>query len=451
MPKKISTTDIIQDLGDGLILRSATPDDAEMLSEFNSRTLSDNGPDEPDEGVRAWTHDLLTRPHPTFKPGDFTLVQDTKTGQIISSLNLISQTWTYGGIPFGVGRPEVVSTLPEYRNRGLVRKQFDVIHRWSAERGEKLQAITGIPYYYRQFGYEMALDLGGGRSGSRRFVPKLEEGVDEPFNIRPATEQDIPFVASLYEQARQRYLVDCVRDTELWRYELEGKSQKNINRMELYIIETRQAKPVGYVWLPWMNWGPTITVFQYEIQKGFSWAQVTPSLVRFVFALGEIRAAEKNKQAEFDSFYFSLGREHPVYQVMHDSLPRKNMPYAWYIRIPDLPGFVKHVSPVLENNLVNSAYSDYSGELRLTFYHSGLQLILENGKLATITSYKPTPTGHTGEAAFPGLSFLQLLFGYRTLDELHYAFPDCWYKNDEIYGVLTALFPSKPSNILGIT
>ncbi len=32
------------------------------------------------------------------------------------------------GFPFGVGRPELVGTLPEYRNRGLVRAQFEEVH-----------------------------------------------------------------------------------------------------------------------------------------------------------------------------------------------------------------------------------------------------------------------------------------------------------------------------------
>ena len=41
----------------------------------------------------------------------------------------------------------------------LSRIQFEEVHKWSAERGETVQAITGIPFYYRQFGYEMALDL----------------------------------------------------------------------------------------------------------------------------------------------------------------------------------------------------------------------------------------------------------------------------------------------------
>ncbi len=99
-------------------------------------------------------------------------------------MNLIPQTWTYAGIPFKVGRPELVGTLPEYRNRGLVRRQFDIIHQWSAEQGEKVQVITGIPYYYRLFGYEMAMNLGGGRAGFPTHIPRLKEGEAEPYHIR---------------------------------------------------------------------------------------------------------------------------------------------------------------------------------------------------------------------------------------------------------------------------
>ena len=41
-------------------------------------------------------------------------------------------------------------------------------------RGELVQGITGIPYYYRQFGYEMALDLGGGRMCYAPQIPELK-------------------------------------------------------------------------------------------------------------------------------------------------------------------------------------------------------------------------------------------------------------------------------------
>jgi hypothetical protein len=132
--------------------------------------------------------------HPTFGVGDFTIVEDSHSGEIVSTMNLINQTWSYAGIPFGVGRPELVGTLPTYRNRGLVRKQFEIIHQWSQQRGHAIQAITGIPFYYRLFGYEMAIDLDGGRSGGGYNLPKLKGDQPAPFHFRPALEADIPFI-----------------------------------------------------------------------------------------------------------------------------------------------------------------------------------------------------------------------------------------------------------------
>jgi hypothetical protein len=198
---------ILRDLGNGLIMRRSTAEDADALAKFNGRIHGENELDT--QRVAAWTHDLLARPHPTLRPDDFTLVEETVSGRIVSSMNLIPQTWSYEGIEFGVGRPELVGTLPEYRNRGLVRLQFEEIHKWSAERGHMVQGITGIPYYYRLFGYEMALDLAGRRFGYEPNVPKLKEGEEESYRIRSATEDDLSFVAQVYEHAIRRLRLLC--------------------------------------------------------------------------------------------------------------------------------------------------------------------------------------------------------------------------------------------------
>ncbi len=443
-------TSTLRDLGDGLILRSASPADADRLAEFNSCIHGNEDTGEPDRRVGVWTHDLLTKPHPTFQPANFTLVEDTQRDKIVSTLNLIPQTWSYAGIEFAVGRPELVGTDPNYRNRGLVRAQFEVIHEWCRERGYLLQAITGIPYYYRLFGYEMCLNLGGGRAGYLPHVPKLKDGEQEAYQVRPAEPQDLELIANLYRRAKRRSLVNVIRDEVIWRYELSGRSQDNVERLVLQIIETVEGEPVGYLGHPPYSWGPSMVAREYELKPGVSYAAVTPSIIRFLKKTGEAYMEADGGKETFASFGFWMGAEHPVYQVLNDGLPRVRKPYAWYIRIPDLVGFLNLIKPILLERLQNSPMSGHTGEFKLTFYRSGLQITLDHGQIG-FEAWNPEPVGHAGQAAFPGLTFYQLLFGYRSLDELMAAYPDCWKETDSVYALLNILFPKRNSDLWPIS
>ena len=73
--------------------------------------------------------------HPTVKPNDFTIVEDTRTNKIVSSRNLISQTWAYRGIPFKFGRPNWWALRRNIVGEALVRKQFEVIHALERSKG----------------------------------------------------------------------------------------------------------------------------------------------------------------------------------------------------------------------------------------------------------------------------------------------------------------------------
>lgn len=425
-------------LADGVRLRRAAPDDVEAIAELQARAHSDAGWDTPDEGVRLWIRDLLTRPHPTFQPADFVMVEVLQTGAIVSSMCLISQTWRYGAIPFGVGRPELVATHPDYRRRGLVRAQFELLHALSAERGELLQAITGIPWYYRQFGYEMALSLYGARMGYAPQVPALKEGQIEPYRLRPAAEEDVPFLMAVEAHAAARSVVGCVRDAAMWRYELGGRSPEAAEQRQWGVIETPEGERVGFLAHPAGLWNTTISATAYELREGVSWLAVTPAVVRYLWAYG-------SGKGKCLAFSFSLGETHPVYEAFSAGLPRIQPPYAWYLRVPDLPAFLRHIAPVLETRLAQSVAAGHTGALTLGFYRSGVRLTFERGCLTEVAPWEPQGND-TGAAAFPNLTFLQLLFGYRALAELRAAFPDC-YANAEATVLLNALFPKQPSSV----
>ena len=436
--------EIIKDLGDGLILRRATEKDVDSLAAFNSNIHKNPDDEEPNAFIDQLVRDMMSGRHPTIKPTDFTLVIDTKKDKIVSSLNLIPQTWSYDGIEFGVGRPELVGTDPEYRRRGLIREQFKVIHDWSEERGHKLQAITGIPYYYRQFGYEMCLNLGGSRIGYRPNVPELKKDEEERFLFRPAKPDDIPFISKVYQIAAKRSLISCVRTEEIWRKEIFNKSEKTSSAW--MIIETQGGERLGVVCHPKEIWSPLFRLWDYQLKPRTSYLEVTPSLLRYLDKIALEYTKEKT-EIEYHGYSLELGGEHPAYDALPERMPRINPPYAWYIRLPDLVGFLSLIKPVLEERLALSFAVGYSGLFKLNFYRSGIKMHFEKGKITAVEEYLPD-NENDGDVLFPDLKFLQVLVGYRSFKELSDSLPDCGSRNDTGLALVQALFPKKPSDVM---
>jgi hypothetical protein len=146
---------------------------------------------------------------------------------------------------------------------------------------------------------------------------------------------------------------------------------------------------------------------------------------------------------------FALGSTHPLYQVLSADLVRtREPPYAWYVRVPQLPAFLRHIAPVLEHRLAVSPVADYTGEIMLDFYRGGLRLAFEQGRLTEAQDWRAPMYGDHASGGFPPLVFLQLLFGHHTLETLRQSFPDAWASEDA-RPVLTALFPTRPSFVFG--
>lgn len=430
------------DLGDGLTLRAGRAADTGELEEFDARIHGDSGPD---LRVGVAVRNLMQGRLITCGPQDFTVVTNEQ-GKIISSLVLLSQTWSYAGIQFPAGQPEFVGTDPQYRNRGLIRKQFDVIHAWSRERGQIMQGITGIPYYYRLFDYEMTVDLDGWRGGYAANVPPLAENEQEPYVLRPAFGDDIPFIHECYTYGQRNLLLTNVRSEAEWRYEILEKEEEHVTYRMFFIITTPEGEQLGFFSIARHLDANMVLCHFIELKPGVSWLAVAPTVIRALWRAGQDIAARTGERC--DLFTFVQPEGHPIYTAAAANLPRRRDPYAWYIRVPDLKGFLGLITPVLEQRLENSVCAGHTGELTLGFYSSGLRLRFERGKLLEIADWQHD-TSHWPMAAFGRLSFLQVLTGYRSLAEVHQNAVDS-YAGPTGQVLVNALFPRQPSHMVPV-
>src|SRR5262245_18991735 len=112
-----------RDLGDGLVLRWSKPDDAERLAQLLGTVWRDSADAPPNPRLIEVARRHMRGEYPLVGPGDCALVEDTRqpSRSIVACAFLWREEWSYGDIPFGVGRPENIATDPAYRNRGLVR------------------------------------------------------------------------------------------------------------------------------------------------------------------------------------------------------------------------------------------------------------------------------------------------------------------------------------------
>jgi len=444
------------DLGNGLVRRWSTAADLAKIADCLG-TVFRPAADAP-LNVRAAdeVRILSNGAHPFMGPEDWAIVEDTglPDSPVVACTCCWSHTWSYGGIPFGVGQPELVATRPAYRKRGLVRAVFEMAHARSTAKGELMQVITGIPYFYRQFGYEYAIDLEGHRTVVAADVPAAKEDEPELYSLRLATVADIPHLQALYNQERGKSLLWHETDDAYWRAHLtswddpaiQGKEVTQIGMIgPLRMIVDKDGAVCGYIWLAARRWSSGLRVLALQLYPQVNWPQVMPALLRAIRAHGEQTPAVRPDAKPFREIVFVLGRSHPAYTVLGEKLaPRGEPPYAWYVRVADLPGFLRHVAPVLEQRLANSIAAGHTGELVIDFYRGGLRLQFEQGKLAAAEPWQQPDYGDDPPAGCPPLVFLQLLLGHRSLADLRAIFPDV-YAEPEAALLIDILFPKRTS------
>jgi hypothetical protein len=292
----------------------------------------------------------------------------------------------------------------------------------------------------------MALDMGGGLRMPWTAFPSLPETKTETYRLRPAETADIPDLKPLYAADCARSMISCLRDDADWRFEIEQAHRREGANRRMEVIETAEGQIVGYIAL--YTFPAPRQINELVLAPAHSLRAVSQFIGRNMKA--RIEALDMKDTDKPPMLYFALGQGHPVYDALGRNNGNWQNPYAWYVRVPDLRRFLKHIQPVLERRLANSVMVGHSGSLKLNFYTSQLKIDLDVGRITAVEPYQPKDF-FDFDIFFPDLTFLQLLFGNRSLKELRHICPDCYPRDTESALLLGILFPRRSSRPINLS
>jgi hypothetical protein len=436
-------------LDGGLVLRTLSEgveSDREQLPHFYAAVNGEGEGELVADALVVWTQDLMNN-HPQTSHDDiFVVVDPARNDEIVSATLLIPQMWRYEGIPIAVGRPELVGTHPEYRGRRLVRTLFDAVHERSAALGHQMQVITGIPYFYRRFGYTMALDLDHAGTLPLPIIDDLAPEVKAAYTLRPATLDDIPDLSTWFEYLARERLVTEIRSADDWRYELVGRQATSIRARDYLIIVNDDGRGVGYVALRTSIADKKFVVCHaYVVGEEASYVETFDDVMRGIkqWAMAKMGVCPT-------LLLMGPGGHSALYTLVNRTFGGDvyEHSYKWYVRVPDPVAFLRHIQPVLEGRLEGSGAHRYTGEFKIGFYDlTGISLRFERGRFVDISRI----TGKDGyNVSFPWELFWNVVFGDQSASEINAVLPDVWTSSGRSAVLVDALFPKKQSWIEGL-
>ncbi|CAO3572508.1 unnamed protein product [Mortierella alpina] len=256
------------EIGDGLVMRWSTQADAENIAGCLAEVFKWVGDhpreDEvppPNEKIRAAIRRLLRGNSAVMSVYDYAVVENTlaKDGEnpIVACMCLQATPGYYGKVQLQYGTPECVGSHPDYRNRGLIRRLFlEMVHPASKARGDVIQIIPGIAYFYRQFGYEYAISIAKHQVFEHlaSAIPALPKGKTEPYLLREPVLDDIPYLVQMStpEQLQHHADLGAFYTKEYWRYTIHdlrqtAQSNYDLNRETRIIVDAKTGQDCGLV------------------------------------------------------------------------------------------------------------------------------------------------------------------------------------------------------------
>jgi len=424
-----STTPYVKSLGNGLTLKSVgSREDVERLSLFNDSIHGGHG-----EGMIRMTRHLILY-HPRTRPEHWIYVEDDATGQIVSSLCLIPWVWRFDGVELNCGEMGIVGTNEAYRGKGLIRA-LDAHFKELLRAGEfDLSHIQGIPYFYRQFGYEYAMPLEGGWAVGLPMIPDTLPKQSAVYHFREATVEDLPVLMRMYEEAACDLDISAQRTEADWRYLFDYANDTEM-ACETWLVLDSENRPVGYWRIALYGFGEELNI--HEVSR-----LSQPAAIAILGWLKKL-TIERNKPF----IRLNIPANTSLVQAARAWGAQDLGTYSWQIHLPDVARLLRKLIPVFERRIAASSFAGLTETVRLNLYREAYDLRFESGRLTAVEPVHLKDA--SGALNIPPLLFAPLVLGWRTVSDLRAAYPDVSSWGQSRY-LIDTLFPRMTSFIYTI-
>ena len=417
---------IPQTVGDHLILKScSSPADIERVIAINNDV---HGEIEA-KVVRGW----LVDGHPQFAPESWLYIHDTKADLAAATLSLMPLAWRFENVSLPVAELGFVSTRPAYRHQGLQRMLSAAFDRIALANNYSLAGIEGIPYFYRQFGYEYAVPLFDSRVTLT--LAQIPAGELEPYAFRPATAADIPLLSAAYRQHSAPLSITTERSAAMWAYYLELDSGRRrvqrgeVSGLRLFIME-KDGQTANYLALFPSGWTNQLNVAELSADTE---AAILAAL-RFAGSQAEL--------GQHETVGLQLPAGHPAVEFLRYRGFHEEGTYGWQMKVLDPVRFLDAIAPALEARLARTVLRGTSGSLNFNLYRHNVGLHIMDGRVTA----KALAADVEADVNMPPTVATQLWLGWKPFADL-----DDWTKDvsarDEKRHLLDILFPPLQAHI----
>lgn len=339
---------------------------------------------------------------------------------VVSTITLVPQTWSLGGVPLEVANLEFVATDPDYRRRGLVQALHRRFEEMARAGGALLSSVMGIPSFYAQFGYTYGAPLGRGLSLAARETEGIiaADPLRNPgrgLRVREAAPTDLEGILPLWEERTRALDLAAVRDRAVWKHLLNDLSGTRGTWLVVTEESGVKAAPGSIAGVFILHTPPV------SGQPNASGALMGLCASDYDATLEAVRWASATVAGMgIERLYCGVPPSSPEHAVLAGLGAREERIYGWQVRVYDWVALLESLRPVLEQRLAASAYRGLTHTQVIDLYRAEITLLWRDGRLETVSRGTEAASGAGGaRVRLPEDAFTQLVLGYRSLDELY--------------------------------